>query len=188
MYEMIAQFKKDIIQAIHQYEQKFTDEHPMSQARSVDIIDCYGLLQQPYKHVDEYSEALLVRLSHIKTGWWIFKTGNSRLRDEVTEVIQHYKQPLVRLLLTKIQDVESQNAEFETRRQRGVQPASLLQTLLQEKEKQVRFLQQEVARLQKSLLKTTNEIELLERENKTLRETALQNEESKVTITKSFNA
>ena len=48
MYEMIAQFKKDILQAIHQYEQTFNDEHPMTQVRSADIIDLIGLLQQSY--------------------------------------------------------------------------------------------------------------------------------------------
>lgn len=153
---MSNQFKKDVESVIKNYEKLFDDNKAMSLDRSTDIIDIRGLLTKSYSHLDNCCQTVGSRLAKIKTGWWFFKTGNSRLRDNIMQVIDNYKQPLVCFLLTKIQDVESQNAEFESRRQQDSKPIQALQTILMEKEKIIRLLQFELKRAKQRLKKISD--------------------------------
>jgi hypothetical protein len=170
---MIGDFKHRINQVINQYEAQFSDDKPMSPERAYDIIDIKGLLNQAYHHPDDCTQVLKQRLQEFKTGWWIFSTGNSRLRDAIYSVMVDYSNPSMRMVFSKLQTLEDQSISFEERRQLtasqyentsgqltnsmdNTSAESTLYQQLQEKDVLIKHLQSEVKRLQLALKQSQN--------------------------------
>lgn len=80
-------FKTHCIGAIYKYE---LEKKTIPLHRQKDMLALENLL---YTHDDftDLSEAIETYFTTMKTGWWIFKTGNSRLMRLLKPVIEYYR-------------------------------------------------------------------------------------------------
>lgn len=101
------QFLESIEKAIANYEAMFIGSKSMSLRRARDIIQLRDMIRQSnFEDIDEAVLAFQIRISHFKTGWWIFRTGNSRLKDNIEYMIVQYSQPLTRLMFESVKEIE----------------------------------------------------------------------------------
>jgi hypothetical protein len=108
MLDQTENLRAHIKSAIREYESLFTEKRPMPDHRCMDIVDLRIILDRQYKDLNSCIDAVKQRLSIIKTGWWIFKTGRSRLRSSVMPVLQVYENPVTQHLVAQIVGI-SQN-------------------------------------------------------------------------------
>jgi len=158
---MLNQFCESADRAIEEYERLFSRQKPMSLKRAQDIIELKAILEKAhsYHSVDDLILAVRNHLDTFKTGWWIFQTGHSRLKESMNRAIQGYNQPLVRVLLKRFDDIEQSQTNFEERRIASSKTqASLSQQLTQ--------VHKERAKLTRALAKS-------EKENSELKEGVL---------------
>jgi hypothetical protein len=99
MNELIIQYREHSKSAIRQYESKFNDDTHMSLRRSKDIVAIKEILNRSWKEVNECISAIKAYLENLETGWWIFQTGNSHLKDNLTKVVQSYEDPIAQSLM-----------------------------------------------------------------------------------------
>lgn len=102
----LTTFKLHALKAIRNYESRFTEKKPMNAHRAKDVLTLYYILETDTSStLDTLMEKLETYLQTIKTGWWIFKTGNSRLKDNLTDVFKAYKNPLLRCTHASLGDM-----------------------------------------------------------------------------------
>lgn len=120
---MLAQFLQSVDEAITDYERLFDETgKTMTLKRARDIIELRDLIaRQSFSTLDDAMETFEARVANFNTGWWIFKTGNSRLKDNVLHMLEHYNQPLVRHMFESVKEIEYSIAES---RQISVAPTS----------------------------------------------------------------
>lgn len=168
MQEMFAQFKKDIEYVIYQYEQLFEIKNKsMSEERSDDIVNIKGILREVDLDFDRCREILSERLKKFKTGWWIFNTGNSRLRTEIMKVMDNYNHPFLHLFLS---NNENKGQRFNSSKPRESKSVQELEMSLIAKDRTIKILQEEVQRKQKTLTELLQKQILLEKENQRLKQ------------------
>jgi hypothetical protein len=102
MLDQIENLRSQIKSAMREYESLFTENKPMPEHRCIDIVDLRIILDRHYDDLSSCIDAVKQRLSIIKTGWWIFKTGRSRLRHGITPILQAYDNPITQQLVTQI--------------------------------------------------------------------------------------
>ncbi|MDX2164736.1 MAG: hypothetical protein SFW07_04880 [Gammaproteobacteria bacterium] len=102
MLEQTENLRSQIKRAIREYESLFTENKPMPEHRCIDVVDLRIILDRHYDDLSSCIDAVKQRLSIIKTGWWIFKTGRSRLRSGITPILQAYENPITQHLVTQI--------------------------------------------------------------------------------------
>lgn len=102
---MITQFLNNIERAIKSYEKLFTADKPMNAKRADDIIILRHIITtESFEDLDEAINKIKNKIDKFKTGWFIFTTGRSRLKQNIEQVFKHYSQTLVRDLASSIQD------------------------------------------------------------------------------------
>ncbi len=102
MFDHIENFRTHVNRAIREYENFFTEKNPMPEHRSLDVISIRVILDEYYPNLSSYMDAVKRHLSQIKTGWWIFKTGRSRLKNSIMPIIQAYENPVTQDLIDQI--------------------------------------------------------------------------------------
>lgn len=88
----IDKFKTHCLGALYKYE---VEKKNIPLHRQKDMMALENLL---YSHEDfsELSDAMEDYFTTMKTGWWIFKTGNSKLMSLLKPVIMYYRNDLHR--------------------------------------------------------------------------------------------
>jgi len=129
---MLTEFLQSVDEAIVQYEKLFDGNKTMSIKRARDIIELRDLIASAsFTTIEEAIERIAFRISSFKTGWWIFKTGNSRLKDNIQVMMDHYQQPLMRHLFESVKEIEYSMGEGTLHRTVSL-PVSIPQTSKEE--------------------------------------------------------
>lgn len=91
MLHLIEPCRIDICRGIEAYQDLFDDSHAILPHRSDDIIELFTILKRPYTSITNLLKAIDIKLAEMKTGWWIFQTGHSRLKNNIIPVIAKYR-------------------------------------------------------------------------------------------------
>lgn len=156
---MLTQFLSSIDKGIEAYEALFTANDPMPLKRAQDIIDLRCRLKVGhFRDVSQAMNLVKQKIATFKTGWWLFRTGRSRLKRNLELVIHHYSQDLVRFMAGSIQDMQTliREANFTIETPTEQELRQNLYTLRQENE----TLKQELTELKQE--KRWLEIRVLE--------------------------
>lgn len=102
--QLLDDFFSDICCAINNYKKKYKHKIVPSHRRE-DISKIMTLLDYEL-NIETLLQDINSILSEFKTGWWIFETGHSRLRDEINRVINNPKYKLVEFKQAIIEDLE----------------------------------------------------------------------------------
>ncbi len=84
---LLILFRAELLAAIGKYEQIFNNKGHMSRTRSRNVIDLKAMINDDNYGACELKDSLLQYLNTLHTGWWIFKTGRSRLKLNLRRVI-----------------------------------------------------------------------------------------------------
>ena len=128
MYDQTEDLKLLIKGAIRNYESRFTEKRPMSERRSLDVVDLRMILNRNFVDLEDCIYAVKHRLARIRTGWWIFQTGRSHLKSGVMAIIKSYEDPVMQHMLSRISGLTGSSRESTDRQsqdQEGV-PMSVL--------------------------------------------------------------
>lgn len=82
----------------------------MSAKRSADVSALRQIvLLPPQYELTTYLDYLNNRLKKMKTGWWFFNTGRSRLKRNILQVMERYQKPETLFYLRRISELEQHN-------------------------------------------------------------------------------
>jgi predicted ribosome quality control (RQC) complex YloA/Tae2 family protein len=160
MNELIIQYREQCQKAIRDYESIFNEDKNMSLRRSKDIVAVKEILNRSWKEVNACITSIKTYLESMETGWWIFKTGDSRLKNNLTKVIHSYEDPVAQSLLKYSSLVQSKLEEAL----QCIEKIDISKTpsdLLDEKNRHIQSLEQTLSQQKKeieALIKKNHEL------------------------------
>lgn len=99
----ITHFIQDTLKAVDKYEGYFDRKKPMNHHRALNVIELrYCLKEEAFDDLEQIIVAVEKILQSMHTGFWFFKTGKSRLKSLIENVITVYQNPLMQIANTTI--------------------------------------------------------------------------------------
>lgn len=105
---MLLHLLHSVERAIQSYENAFGPDRPMSLRRAQDIIELRSLLRpSQYENCQIAIGHIQARLDQVQTGWWIFHTGRSQLKQHITRVLNYFRDDATAILFDTVQDIST---------------------------------------------------------------------------------
>ena len=108
MEQLIEIFKTEVREAIATYTD--TKKRNISGSRKRDIAEIEVILNEQNLDLNNRIQAITQKLKSLKTGWWIFSTKKSTLRENIFNVISRYQDVNIQLLLAREKENRAQSS------------------------------------------------------------------------------
>lgn len=87
---LIDDLKKELSLAIDAYEQSFIQQQKvMPTHRANDVVYFRQIINSDHDDPQTIKELLQAHFSMMRTGWFVFKTGRSRLKNYLSAILEH---------------------------------------------------------------------------------------------------
>ena len=136
----IENYQMALLKAIDNY--KIAKGIQLTKQRHKDIEELRTIIKTTNNNPETLQTAILKRVNAIKTGWWIFKTGNSQLKSGLLKVVQDSQFSLSNLLAEEIKKNQQRLNQLQSQSLSMVSAVQLQQKKLQENHLQLKVQQQ----------------------------------------------